>query len=283
MRFAFKTSTQNTTWDDMLAVWRAADQIDVYESGWTFDHFYPIFSDPTGPCLEGWTTLTALAQATTRLRLGTLVTGIHHRHPAVLANMAAALDIISGGRLELGIGAGWNEEESAAYGIELGSLTERFDRFEEACQVLIGLLSQETTDFDGRFFRLRAARNEPKGPQRPHPPICIGGNGEKRTLRITAKYADHWNFVGGTPAEFARKRDVLKAHCADVGRNPKDIMLSAHIRLSPERGHRGVIEDAIALGAEGLDLAIVYLPLPYDPAVMEPLAESIRDSGLWRP
>jgi F420-dependent oxidoreductase-like protein len=283
VRFAFKTSTQNTTWDDMLAVWRAADQIDVYESGWTFDHFYPIFSDPTGPCLEGWTTLTALAQATTRLRLGTLVTGIHHRHPAVLANMAAALDIISGGRLELGIGAGWTEEESAAYGIELGSLTERFDRFDEACQVLIGLLSQETTDFDGRFFRLTAARNEPKGPQRPHPPICIGGNGEKRTLRITAKYADHWNFVGGTPAEFARKRDVLKAHCADVGRNPKDIMLSAHIRLSPERGHRGVIEDAIALGAEGLDLAIVYLPLPYDPAVMEPLAESIRDSGLWRP
>ena len=283
MRFAFKTSTQNTTWDDMLAVWRVADQIDVYESGWTFDHFSPIFSDPTGPCLEGWTTLTALAQATTRLRLGTLVTGIHHRHPAVLANMAAALDIISGGRLELGIGAGWNEEESEAYGIELGSLTERFDRFDEACQVLIGLLSQETTDFDGRFFRLRAARNEPKGPQRPHPPICIGGNGEKRTLRITAKYADHWNFVGGTPAEFARKRDVLKAHCADVGRNPKDIMLSAHVRLSPERGHRGVIEDAIALGAEGLDLAIVYLPLPYDPAVMEPLAESIRDSGLWRP
>ena len=283
MRFAFKTSTQNTTWDDMLAVWRVADQIEVYESGWTFDHFYPIFSDPTGPCLEGWTTLAALAQATTRLRLGTLVTGIHHRHPAVLANMAAALDIISGGRLELGIGAGWNEEESAAYGIELGTLTERFDRFEEACQVLIGLLSQETTDFDGRFFRLTAARNEPKGPQRPHPPICIGGNGEKRTLRITAKYADHWNFVGGTPAEFARKRDVLKAHCADVGRNPKDIMLSAHVRLSPERGHRGVIEDAIALGAEGLDLAILYLPLPYDPAVLEPLAEAIRDSGLWRP
>lgn len=282
MRFAFKTSTQNTSWDDMLAVWRVADQIDVYESGWTFDHFYPIFSDPTGPCLEGWTTLTALAQATTRLRLGTLVTGIHHRHPAVLANMAAALDIISGGRLELGIGAGWNEEESGAYGIELGSLTERFDRFDEACQVLIGLLSRETTDFEGRFFRLSAARNEPKGPQRPHPPICIGGNGEKRTLRITAKYADHWNFVGGTPAEFARKRDVLKAHCADVGRNPKDIMLSAHIRLSAERGHRGVIEDAIALGAEGLDLAIVYLPLPYDPAVLEPLAESIRDSGLWR-
>ena len=102
-------------------------------------------------------------------------------------------------------------------------------------------------------------------------------------MRITAKYADHWNFVGGTPAEFAHKRDVLKAHCADVGRNPKDIMLSAHIRLTEERGARGVVEDAIALGAEGLDLAIVYLPLPYDPAVLEPLAETIRESGLWRP
>jgi F420-dependent oxidoreductase-like protein len=283
VRFAFKTSPQNTTWADMLAVWRAADDIDVYESGWTFDHFYPIFSDPTGPCLEGWTTLTALAQATTRLRLGTLVTGIHHRHPAVLANMVAALDIISGGRLELGIGAGWNEEESGAYGIELGTITERFDRFDEACRVLIGLLSQDVVDFDGRFFQLKAARNEPKGPQRPHPPICIGGNGEKRTLRITAKYAQHWNFVGGTPAEFARKRDVLKAHCADVGRNPKDIMLSAHIRLSPDHNYRAVVEDAIALGAEGLDLAIVYLPVPFDPRIMEPLAETVRDSGLWRP
>lgn len=281
MRFSFKTSPQNTTWADMLAVWKAADEIEVFESGWTFDHFYPIFSDPTGPCLEGWTTLTALAQATTRLRLGTLVTGIHHRHPAVLANMAATLDVISGGRLELGIGAGWNEEESDAYGIELGSITERLDRFEEACQVLIGLLSQETTDFHGRYYRLTQARNEPKGPQRPHPPICIGGNGERRTLRITAKYAQHWNFPGGSPAEFARKRDVLAAHCADVGRDPKDIRLSGHIRLA-DGNYRRVIEDAIALGAEGLDLAIVYLPLPHDPRVVDALAERIRDSGLWR-
>ena len=178
MRFAFKTSPQQTTWAEMLAVWKAADDIEVYESGWNFDHFYPIFDDPKGPCLEGWTTLSALAQATTRLRLGTMVTGIHYRHPAVLANMAAAVDIISGGRLELGVGSGWNEEESGAYGIELGTVTERFDRLDEACQVLIGLLSQETTDFDGRFYQLTAARNEPKGPQRPHPPICIGGGGE---------------------------------------------------------------------------------------------------------
>jgi F420-dependent oxidoreductase-like protein len=280
MRFAFKTSPQDTTWADMLAVWRAADDIEIYESGWTFDHFYPIFSDSTGPCLEGWTTLTALAQATERLRLGTMVTGVHYRHPAVLANMAASLDIISGGRLELGIGAGWNEEESGAYGIPLGTITERMDRFEEACQVLIGLLSQETTDFDGTFYQLTGARNEPKGPQRPHPPICIGGNGEKRTLRITARYAQHWNFVNGTTEEFARKRDVLAAHCADIGRDPKEILLSAQRRLDPGLGYGELIEWAAALGAEGLDLAIIYLPPPHDPAVLEPLAEAIRDSGL---
>ena len=121
MRFAFKTAPQHTTWDDMLTVWRAGDEIELFESAWNFDHFYPIRGDSTGPCLEAWVTLTALAQATRRLRLGTLVTGIHYRHPAVLANMVASLDIVSGGRLELGIGAGWNEEESGAYGIELGS------------------------------------------------------------------------------------------------------------------------------------------------------------------
>ncbi len=282
MRFAFKTSQQDTTWADLVKVWQIADEIDVFESGWIFDHFYPIFSDPTGPCLEAWSVLAALAQATTRLRMGTLVTAIHHRHPAVLAKMAASVDIISGGRLELGIGAGWNVEESSAYGLELGGIGDRFDRFEEACQVLVGLLSEPAVDFDGRFFQLRDARCEPKGPQRPHPPICIGGNGERRTLRITARYAQHWNFVGGSPAEFARKRDVLAAHCADIGRDPKEILLSAHVRLTADRGHRGVIEDTIALGAQGLDLAIVYLPLPHDPRVLEPLAESIRKSGLWR-
>jgi F420-dependent oxidoreductase-like protein len=282
VQFAFKTSPQNTSWADMLAVWKAADDIDAFHSGWTFDHFYPIFSDPTGPCLEGWVTLTALAQATTRLRLGNLVTGIHYRHPAVLANMAAAVDVISGGRLELGIGAGWNEEESGAYGIDLGSVKERLDRFEEGCQVLIGLLSQETTDFNGTYYQLTDARNEPKGPQRPHPPICIGGSGEKRTLRIVAKYAQHWNFAGGTPEEFAHKRDVLASHCADIGRDPSEIMHSAHVRLSEDHDYAKAIDEAAALAAEGLDLAIVYLPPPHDPAVLEPLAEAIRESGLIR-
>ena len=145
--------------------------IELFESGWTFDHFYPISGDSSGPCLEGWMTLAALAQATRRLRIGNMVTGIHYRHPAVLAKMASTLDIISNGRLELGIGAGWNEEESGDYGIELGNRRERSDRFEEACQVLVGMLTQETTNFSGQYYRLSNARNEPKGPQQPHPPI----------------------------------------------------------------------------------------------------------------
>src|SRR5215218_8751043 len=133
MRFAIKTSPQDTTWPDMLAVWQAADEIELFESAWTFDHFYPIFTEKIdGDCMEGWITLAALAQATRRIRVGVLVTGLPYRHPAVLANMAATLDIVSGGRLELGIGAGWNQVEADAYGIDLhATLTERFDAFDE--------------------------------------------------------------------------------------------------------------------------------------------------------
>ena len=193
MRFGLSTAPQNTTWDDVLALWRAADDIDVFESAWTFDHFYPIFSDSTGPCLEGWTTLAALAQATTRLRAGVMVTGMVYRHPAVLANMAVTLDILSQGRLELGIGAAWNEEECDAYGIELGTLTERFDRFAEGLEVMHGLLTQETTTFHGRYYSVTDARCEPKSVQEPHPPIVIGGTGERRTIPLVARWADHWN------------------------------------------------------------------------------------------
>ena len=163
-----------------------------------------------------------------------LVTGIHYRHPAVLANMAATLDIISGGRLELGIGAGWNEEESGAYGIELGTLKERFDRFDEACEVLIGLLTQGDHDFRRHVLPAHRRPLRAEARQQPHPPICIGGSGEKRTLRTVARFAQHWNFAGGPPEEFARKRDVLAAHCADIGRDPTEIMLSTHLRLGPE-------------------------------------------------
>jgi F420-dependent oxidoreductase-like protein len=278
MRFAFKTAPQDTTWDAMLDVWRAGDDIELFESGWTFDHFYPIFNNnPSGPCLEGWVTLTALAQATRRLRLGTLVTGIHYRHPAVLANMAATLDIISGGRLELGIGAGWNEQESGAYGIELGTPKERSDRFEEACEVITALLSQPVTTFKGSYYEITDAYCNPRPVQRPHPPICIGGSGEKRTLRTAARFAQHWNFVGGTPEQFAHARDVLHQHCADVGRDPAEILLSAHVPFSGDPA--ATAATAAALGEVGLELAIVTMRPPHTAAVLEPIATALAEIG----
>lgn len=274
MRFAFKTSPQSTSWDDMLAVWKAADDIDVFESGWTFDHFEPIFSDRSGPCLEGWLTLTALAQATTRLRVGVLVTGIPYRHPAVLANMAATLDHISHGRLELGLGAGWNTDEADAYGIDLLGIKDRMDKFDEACDVIVSLLTQERSTYSGTYYALDEAYCEPKPIQQPHPPICIGGSGEKRTLRTVARVAQHWNYVGGPVDEFLRLKGVIAEHCADLGRDPGEIMTSAHLHL--DRSNPGALTDQAAeFAAAGLDLGIVYLPPPHSPADLETVAGAV--------
>jgi alkanesulfonate monooxygenase SsuD/methylene tetrahydromethanopterin reductase-like flavin-dependent oxidoreductase (luciferase family) len=169
MRFALKTAPENTPWEDMLAMWRAADDIELFESAWSFDHFEPIYGERSDPCLEGWTTLAALAQATERIRVGVLVTGTPYRHPAVLANMAAAVDIVSGGRLELGLGAGWNDIEANAYGIDLLPIGPRMDRFDEACDVIVGLLSEPEFSYQGTHFQLDGAHCEPKPAQRPHP------------------------------------------------------------------------------------------------------------------
>jgi alkanesulfonate monooxygenase SsuD/methylene tetrahydromethanopterin reductase-like flavin-dependent oxidoreductase (luciferase family) len=141
--------------------------------------------------------------------------------------------------------------------------------------VIVGLLSQETTNFKGRYYQLTDARNEPKPLQRPHPPICIGGSGEKRTLRTAARFAQHWNFVGGTPDDFARKRDVLHQHCEDLGRDPKEILLSNHVIFTGDP--RATAEQAAALSAVGAELGIVYLRPPLDPRVLEPLADALSD------
>ncbi|MXV89965.1 MAG: LLM class F420-dependent oxidoreductase [Acidimicrobiia bacterium] len=275
MQFGIKTSQQDTRWADMLAVWTEADDIDVFTSAWNFDHFYPIFSDSTGECLEGWTTLTALAQATRRIRVGSMVNGIVYRHPAVLAAMASSLDIISGGRLELGIGAGWNEEECDAYGIELGALTQRFDRFAEACEIIKGLLTQELTSFQGRYFTLSEARNNPPGIQQPHPPICIGGQGERRTLPLVAQYADHWNCPGPDLDTFRAKHAVLREACEAIGRDPAEIKTSMHLRVPDGGDPAPVAAQAAAYAEAGVDLAICYLPPPHRPTVLEPLAEAL--------
>ena len=272
MLYGIKTAPQYTRWEDMLAVWQAADTMEVFHSAWNFDHFYPInVPDTSGPCLECWTTLTALAQATRRIRIGSMVTGIVYRHPAVLANMIASLDIISGGRLEVGIGAGWNQQECDAYGIHLGSLTERFDRFDEACAVLHGLLTSPTTSFQGRYFSLRDARNDPPPLQRPHPPICIGGNGEKRTFPNVVRYAQHCNYAGFDLDGFLARRTELHRQCRAAGRAPEEIMTSVHQRVDPDA--LSALEDNVrAFREAGLGLMIFYLPEPHDPAILGPLA-----------
>jgi F420-dependent oxidoreductase-like protein len=274
MRFGIKTAPQHTTWDAMLDVWRAADDIELFESAWNFDHFYPIFSDSTGPCLEGWTMLGAMAQATSRIRIGCQVTGMVYRHPAVLANMAATVDVIAGGRLDLGLGAGWNQEECDAYGIGLPPLRERFDRFDEGVEAIVLLLSRERTTFAGTHVRLLDARCEPKPVQRPHPPIVIGGNGPNRTLRTTARFAQQWNSVAGID-HWPGIRDVLDERCAEIGRDPTTIERSVNLHFDPARGPGPVAEQAATFSEAGADIGIVYLPVPHTATVLEPLATAL--------
>ena len=169
--------------------------------------------------------LAALAVAVPRLRLGAMVSGNTYRHPAVLANMAATVDHISGGRLVVGIGAGWQENEHRRYGLELGSVTERSDRFEEACEILTMLFSQDRTTFRGEYYELDEAPMEPKPLQSPLP-LLIGGGGEKRTLRTVSRFATEWN-CWGPPEEIRHKISVLERHCEEVGRDPAEIQKSA--------------------------------------------------------
>ena len=275
-RFAIKTPPQHVSWDDMLAVWREADQIELFESAWVFDHLYPIVGDPHGPCLEAGVTLTALAQATSRIRVGTMVHGMHFRHPAVTAKMAATLDVISGGRLNLGLGAGWFQPEVDAYGLELGTVTERLDRFEEGVEVIARLLSEESLDFAGDYYTFTDARCQPKGPQIPRPPITIGGGGERRTLRIVAKWADMWDALQIEPDIWSRKNDVLLSHCDDVGRDASEITRSAHIMTPADADLQAVAARAQLLFEIGLDLVVFSLRAPFDPAMVESLAEALQ-------
>lgn len=274
MRFAISTSPQRTTWPWLREVWKRADDIELFESGWTFDHFYPLFGDSTEDCLEGWISLTALLHETRRLRGGVLVTGMLYRHPAVLANMAATLDVTSGGRLELGVGAGWNEEECTAYGIDLGTMDERFERFEEGVEVLHLLLTRDRSDFEGRWYRLTDAMNNPKPVQDPLP-ICIGGSGLRRTIPAAARWAHHWNYGSPTMTveDFTMRHRVFVDACEDVGRDPRDITVSSIVRYSPDAAV--MVAEARAFADAGVDLGIVSVPKDADPAVVADIAAAL--------
>ncbi|HET9139492.1 TIGR03560 family F420-dependent LLM class oxidoreductase [Actinophytocola sp.] len=279
MRFAIKTRPEHQTWQQIRDVWLAADEIDLFESAWNWDHFYPLSGDLTGPNFEGWSMLAAFAESTRRIRLGCQVTGMIYRHPAVLANIAATVDIISEGRLELGLGAGWNQHECDAYGIELPPLRERFDRFDEGVEAIVGLLSQTTTTLAGRYVRLTEARCEPKPVQRPHPPITIGGRGPKRTLRAAARWAQQWNVIVSNAQEWLGLKEILRQHCADLGRDPAEITCSVNVRLDrdpdPGRSLAIALEDVAAYRAAGVDLVVLNLPYGADPASLRPLADAL--------
>jgi F420-dependent oxidoreductase-like protein len=276
LRFGVKTAPQHTTYEDMLRVWREADTLPIFEHAWDFDHFYPLGADPTGPCLEAWTLLAAFAAQTERIRVGVMVTGNTYRHPAVLANMGATVDIISHGRLDFGIGAGWNEMEHTAYGIPLYAPGERIRRLGEACEVIRRLWTEETANFDGRYYQLKNARCEPKPVQKPYPPFVIGGSGEQLTLRIVAQYASVWNFAGGSVEQFQHKSHVLDEHCAAIGRDPATIERSIQMPVDPANlGEvRDLMRPFIAAGATHL---ILNLRWPYPEGIAHRLAQEVAE------
>jgi F420-dependent oxidoreductase-like protein len=230
VRFGIFTGLGLVTWEGVQRLWRHLDATG-WDAACVTDHFMPNTADRSGDTLECWTTLSALAAATSRVRVGTIVSGNTYRHPAVLAKMAANVDIISGGRLICGLGAGWQENEHRAYGIPFGTMRERLQMLDEACDVIRSLWTRERTAFSGRHYRLEDAPLMPKPVQRPHPELMIGGGGEKVTLGIVARHADHWNVWGG-PQTLARKGRILEEHCAVVGRDPAGIVRSANMVLT---------------------------------------------------
>jgi len=247
-RFGLKLS-QNASIDELRDVWRLADEAG-FDSCWVMDHFATLGPRDDGSIFEAWTMLGAMAQLTTRTRVGCAVVGNTYRHPAVLAKMAVTVDHLSGGRLEFGLGAGWAQNEHDMLGLEFGTKNDRADRLEEGVQVIRALWTQPRTTFDGKHYRLQEAVAEPKPVQQPHPPIWIGGSGPKRTLRITALYADVWNAAGGSPEQVAASSAILDQHCADVGRNPGQIRRSVQIGVGDADLNKvpATVEDYVKIG-----------------------------------
>lgn len=250
IRFGVHSGPQNTTYRDYRELWLGAEELG-YEWVSDFDHFYPLHSDPAGPQFEGLTLLAAMAAQTERVRCAVLVLGVTYRHPAVVANMAATIDHVSGGRLELGMGAAWFEPEHEAYGIPFPRIGVRMDMLDEACRIMRSLWTQETTTFEGRHYRLKDARLEPK-PVQEHLPLVIGGAGERRTLRIVAEHGDIWNMFYGDVDEYRHKLDVLAGHCADVGRDPADVRKSLSFRALLDEDERAARERAAQLYGDPL-------------------------------
>jgi len=266
MRFSVWPSPQRS-WHDIRDIVLHCDRTG-WDGAYFADHFMP--DDPEGrprdgAVLECWAVLAGLAAETGRLRLGSLVAGNLYRHPAVVANAAATIDHISGGRFVVGLGAGWQANEHAAYGIDLLDVGARLDAFEEACVVITSLLRQPRTTFEGSRYQIADAPCDPK-PVQSRLPLLIGGSGEKRTMRIAARHADEWN-AWGSAEDFARRTGVLEEHCAAVGRDPSSIVRSTQALvylstdeawLAPLRQERAGRARLLGTPAELVDQVAAY-------------------------
>jgi F420-dependent oxidoreductase-like protein len=257
-----KLSQQLCTLDDLRAVWKLADEAG-FDHLWAFDHFNPIFAPVEGDIFEGMTLLAAMAAATERTRIGLMVAGNTYRHPGVLAKMATTIDHLSGGRLEFGLGAAWAEVEHTMLGIEFPPVGQRIRRLGEALTVIRALWTEETANFDGRYYTLTDAISNPKPLQKPYPPIWIGGSGEKLTLRVVAEHADVWNAMGSVE-ECVRKAEILKAHCEAVGRDPAAIKHSTQLRFEPD-DPEDMVRQLEAFNAAGFTENIIYVSSEGDP------------------
>ena len=270
--FGIATAPQQVSYDDLLRVWREADTIPPIEHAWLFDHLLPIGGDPDGPVFEGWTLLPALAAQTTRLRLGLLVTSNRVRPPALLAKIAATADIVSGGRLEFGIGAGsrtdipWARREYDAYGLPYRDAAYAVGSLAEACTVIRRLWTEDKPfDFHGSYLSLTGAFCNPKPVQRPGPPFVIGGQASA-TLRVVAEHADVWNFPGGDVDDALQRGAVLDRLCAEIGRDPAAITRSLVLPVSYD--DPGSTRAAIGKAKEaGFRHLVLSLPAPYPSSV----------------
>ncbi len=286
------TGLQNTTVDELRDLWR---RIEAHGFDWIsiWDHFYAADLGGT-QCLEAVAAHTALALETERVRVGALVYCAGYRHPAVLANAICTIDHLSGGRAEMGLGAGWAANEYAAYGIPFPGAGERLDLLEESVQCVRGLLRKERTDFTGEHFTLTDAACDPK-PLQPELPIWIGGMGEKRTLALAARYADGWNAAFVAPDVFAHKRDVLAQHCGGVDRDPSEIRCAVNVGAAADddalRVQFGGTTDFVRPGClmgspdemvdqvgayveAGADQINIALRAPWNLAILDHLAET---------
>ena len=228
IRFGVHTGPENADFGEYRDAWLRCEQLGF---DWVsdFDHFLPIMHDPAGRQFEGLTMLSAMAAHTERVRCGMLVLGVTYRHPAVVANMAATIDHVSGGRLEIGMGAAWYELEHQQYGIPFPRIGVRMDMLDEACRIMRSLWTKDKTTFEGKHFQLKDAQLDPK-PLQEHLPLVIGGSGERRTLRIVAEHGDVWNTFFGDLDRYRHLVEVLGGHCADVGRDPADVRQSVTFR-----------------------------------------------------